>query len=126
MTEFSLYAVRIFCFNWETCLAFYRDQVGFPVSYEDSALGWAQMQLGSSYLGLEKCDPEDEESKSLVGRFVGTSVEVQDIAATYQELISRGVPFTSPPTKQPWGGTLAHFTDPDGNTLTLLGSNSDS
>ncbi len=29
--------------------------------------------------------------------------------------------FTMPPTKQPWGGVLAHLKDPDGNVLTLLG-----
>ncbi|MCC6917989.1 MAG: hypothetical protein IT548_02225 [Alphaproteobacteria bacterium] len=29
--------------------------------------------------------------------------------------------FLAPPERQPWGGTLAHFRDPSGNGLTLLG-----
>jgi predicted enzyme related to lactoylglutathione lyase len=28
----------------------------------------------------------------------------------------------APPEKQPWGGIVAHFRDPDGNVITLLGS----
>ena len=31
------------------------------------------------------------------------------------------VEFLAPPEKQPWCGSLAHFRDPDGNVLTLLG-----
>jgi predicted enzyme related to lactoylglutathione lyase len=70
---------------------------------------------------LERCDPDDEEAKDLVGRFVATSIEVQDVHATYARLSAKGVEFTSKPTKQTWGGTLAHFKDPDGNILTVLG-----
>jgi len=49
------------------------------------------------------------------------SLRVDDLAATYVELRAKGVTFTAPPEKQPWGGSLAHFKDPDGNILTLLG-----
>ena len=44
---------------------------------------------------------------------------VEDIDATYEELKSKGVEFEMTPTKQPWGGTLALFNDPDGNTFYL-------
>lgn len=122
MTDYRLYAVRVFSFNWEESLKFYRDQVGFEIAFADAEMGWAQFQLGSSYLGLERCDPDDEESKELVGRFVGTSIEVEDIHSVYDSLRRKGVEFTSAPQKQPWGGVLAHFKDPDGNIVTLLGS----
>ena len=39
----------------------------------------------------------------------------------YDALREKGVRFTAAPEKQPWGGTLAHFQDPEGNELTLLG-----
>src|SRR5690606_9442296 len=55
-----------------------------------------------------------------VGRFAGLSLEVKDIAAAHERLLAAGVEFTHPPTKQPWGGTLAHFKDPSGNVLTLV------
>jgi len=34
-------------------------------------------------------------------------------------LIKNGVEFTMTPTHQPWGGFMAMFKDPDGNTFYL-------
>ena len=57
----------------------------------------------------------------LVPQAVAVSQREVDVAATHADLAAKGVAFTSPPEKQFWGGSLAHFTDPAGNTLTLLG-----
>ncbi len=119
--SYTLYAVRVFSFKWQESFNFYKDVGGFPVSYVDESIGWAQFDLGGPSIGLERCNPEDPESIYLVGRFVGTSIAVDDIEAVYASLTAKGVPFVGPPEKQPWGGTLAHFKDPDGNTITLLG-----
>lgn len=121
MNDFRIYTVRVFSFNWDEALKFYRDVIGFPVTFSDPDMGWAQFQLGSVYLGLERCDRNDVEAQGLVGRFVGVSIEVNDIETVYDSLVLKGVDFISRPAKQPWGGTLAHFKDPDGNVLTLLG-----
>ncbi|MGD8415783.1 MAG: VOC family protein [Pseudomonadales bacterium] len=119
---YRLRSVRVFSLRWEETVAFYRDVVGFPVAFIGEAFGWAEFDLGSARLGLERCDPDDPEAQSLVGRFLGVSVAVDDIQATYEALTEKGVPFLGPPERQPWGGTLAHFSDPDGNVVTLLGS----
>jgi catechol 2,3-dioxygenase-like lactoylglutathione lyase family enzyme len=121
MTNYRLYAVRIFSLNWDQALTFYRDILELPLTFSDSDTGWAQFQLGSAHLGLERCDATDDETQELVGRFVGLSLEVDDIFSEYHHLCSKGVEFLGKPEKQPWGRTLAHFRDPDGNTLTLLG-----
>ncbi len=63
----------------------------------------------------------DGDDAHLVGRFVGASIEVDDIDKAYLELAGRGVAFEGPPEKQFWGGTLAHFKDRAGNILTLVG-----
>lgn len=42
-----------------------------------------------------------------------------DVAATAAELEARGVEFTQRAAKQPWGGTMALFRDPDGNGFVL-------
>lgn len=118
----KLYAVRIFSTQWDSALAFYRDQVGLPVYFVDDQLGWAQFDLGGAYLGLDRCDPDDPETADLVGRYAGVSIEVDDLNQAYETLMSRGVEFVSPPETQTWGGMLAHFKDPDGNVLTLLGT----
>ena len=106
---YRLYLIRVFSFKWEESRDFYKDKIGFPLHIEDEDLGWAQFDLGSAHLAIERCDRDDPESKELVGRFVGTSIEVEDIHGVYQSLRSKGVEFTSPPEQQPWGGTLGAF-----------------
>lgn len=119
---YKLYAVRIFSTDWETSTRFYEETIGFPLAFKDEKMGWAQFKLGGAYLGVERCDPNDTEATSLVGRFAGTSIQVDDIHVTYEQLRAKGVKFTSPPERQPWGGVLANFEDPDGNTITLIGN----
>ena len=117
----KLYAVRIFVHDWDTCCTFYRDTLQLRERFRDDDIGWAEYDIGGPCLGLERIDTIDEEGTALVGRFVGASLQVPDIDARYRALRARGVPFTAPPAIQPWGGKLAHFTDPDGNVLTLIG-----
>ena len=93
MSTYKLYAIRVFSFNWEESLSFYRDVVGFPLTFSDPDIGWAQFELGPAHLGLERCDPDDDEANELVGRFVGISIEVEDIAGTYDRLLAQGVEF---------------------------------
>jgi predicted enzyme related to lactoylglutathione lyase len=57
-------------------------------------------RIGSSFNGAFHCD---------------------DLDRTYQELVSRGVEFSKPPTRQPWGA-YASFKDPDGNEFVLSAS----
>ncbi|MDA0815141.1 MAG: VOC family protein [Chloroflexi bacterium] len=45
---------------------------------------------------------------------------VWDIQTAYEGMTSRGVEFIEPPTAYPWGGWIATFRDPDGNTIQLL------
>ena len=44
---------------------------------------------------------------------------VDDVDRACQELSARGVKFTKGPEDTPWGGRIALFEDPDGNTLQL-------
>lgn len=113
----KLYAIRIFTTDWNRSLKFYRDAIGLSLKLAEESVGWAEFDIGGSSLAIESIDPE---TKNLVGRFVGISLRVDDIEATYSELTGKGVVFTSPPEKQSWGGTLAHFKDPDSNVITLL------
>ena len=118
---YRIYAVRLFCLNWEETFTFYRDVLEWTPGFHDADMGWAEFPLEGTAIALERADPDDAEAASLVGRFVGVSLAVDDIDATFASLVERGVDFTGPPERQPWGGTLAHFRDPAGNILTLLG-----
>jgi len=115
-----LYAVRIFARDWDNVCRFYRDVLGLPERFKTD-MGWAEYDVGGPCFGIERLNPDDGEGEGLAGRMLGVSLRVDDIDATYEALRERGVEFISPPEKQSWGGSLAHFKDPEGNVLTLLG-----
>jgi len=48
------------------------------------------------------------------------NLEVADIRATHARLVKAGVAFSRAPERETWGGLVATFVDPDGNTLQLL------
>lgn len=62
--------------------------------------------------------PVYEEGK--IGRFTDIQLVTEDIKATHEELVGRGVTFTRPPEQMPFGGSNASFKDPDGNEFFLL------
>jgi len=117
----ELYTVRIFVNDWDAACAFYGESLALPERFRSDEMGWAEFEVGGASLGIERVEKGDEEGQALVGRFAGISLKVDDIDETYRSLTQRGVVFTEPPERQPWGGSLAHFKDPDGNVLTLLG-----
>lgn len=113
--------VRVFVADFEKSLAFYTDTLGMELDYTDQE-HWAQFVSGEDVsLAIEKCDPNHvEQGSKLVGRFIGVTLMVDDINAEYARLSAKGVKFSGEPAKQPFGGTLAHLHDPDGNVLTLM------
>ena len=117
----KLYAIRIFVDDWERSCDFYQNILKLQLKFADAAMGWAEFDVGEASLGIERAEKSIDAKEKLVGRFLGVSLQVDDIQSKYEELKAQGVEFPSPPEKQPWGGTLAHFKDPSGNTLTLLG-----
>jgi catechol 2,3-dioxygenase-like lactoylglutathione lyase family enzyme len=119
--NYKLSNVRVFVTDWDRAIRFYADTLEMGVAYRSDEMRWAQMATGESHLALESVDASDSEGRGLVGRFVGVSLQVADIFATYKFLTARGVEFVGSPEKQPWGGVLAHLRDPDGNILTLVG-----
>ena len=119
--DYRLYAIRIFTGDWPGLVAFYRDVLALPVKFYEQQYQWAEFDLGGASLAVEGIDPSIEENAMLMARFVGISIQVDDIQQAYQTLSAKGVEFTQAPEKQAWGGCLAHFKDPSGNILTLLG-----
>ncbi len=116
----KLYGIRIFVDDYQAARTFYAETLGLPVAWEMAEHGAMGVKVGDPELIVEAVAP-DGEYADLVGRFVGVSLRVDDIQATHVDLAEKGVVFTAPPEKQFWGGWLAHFKDPAGNVLTLLG-----
>ncbi len=112
-----LAAVRVFVEDLAEARRFYAEVLGLPFAWE--AAGAVGFDAGAILI-LEAAD-EEARREGLVGRFLGVSLEVADIAAVHAALSARGVAFLGPPERQGWGGTLAHLRDPSGNVLTLVG-----
>lgn len=115
-----LYGIRVFVGDFDRARRFYGETLELKENWAMPEAGAVGYDLESAELIVEQQDPDGDDA-DLVGRFVGVSIKVEDIDATYTRLMQRGVAFQGPPVKQFWGGTLAHFKDPAGNVLTLLG-----
>lgn len=48
------------------------------------------------------------------------NLAVTDIHAAHVRLTTVGVPCLRAPSPEPWGGIVATYSDPDGNTLQLM------
>ena len=98
-------------------LGFYRDLLGFSVTYEfpgpDGEPGYVGLELGPSHLGIGR-DPALTDPPS--ARF-SLWLYVDDCDATVDRLRAAGVTIVEEPADQPWGGRIARALDPDGNTL---------
>jgi len=101
---------NIFVSNIGESITFYRDVLGLKLNQADATHGYASFDAGPISFGIAQTD-----DASLIGRHTGLGFIVDDIDAVYGALKDKGVHFELPPTRQPWGGTLALFADPDGN-----------
>jgi catechol 2,3-dioxygenase-like lactoylglutathione lyase family enzyme len=113
-----LAAVRVFVANVDKATRFYRDSLGLDcVGQSKSA---AVFRVNDIDFIVEYANPAHPEGAEMIGRFTALSFAVGDCAGVVGKLTGIGVQFLGPAQKQDWGGTLAHFLDPDGNVLTLV------
>jgi len=98
--------------------AFYVEQIGFHEDIDarlSEQLRFVQLTPPASACSIVIGEGITHQE---AGSLEGLILVVQDIQATYDELIKRGVE-VSEPAKQPWGAIHADFLDPDGNRWTL-------
>lgn len=103
----------------DRALRFYTEKLGFRIMTDQDfspTQRWIELSIPGAETGVVLFTPEGQEDR--IGTFVNTSWEVDSIDKTYEELLSRGVEFTGPPQKQPWG-TFAIMKDSEGNQLVL-------
>ena len=104
----------MFVSDLERSVRFYTEVLGFRVKQVEKQFGYAAFEGGNISFALAETD-----DATLVGRHTGIGLIVDNIDTVYQALITKGVTFEMPPTKQPWGGILALLKDPDGNIFYL-------
>ena len=114
MSELRLSYVNVTVSDVDRAVVFFRDTVGLRLNFADAAFGYASFaNAGASFAVVQA--PEGEE----VGRHTGIGFTVENLDAAHASLVEKEVVFTRPPTREPWGGYMAIFADPDGNTYYL-------
>ena len=125
--------VSIFVLDQNSAHDFYVNKLGFKV-HTDAAMGpgkrWLtvtppdQPDLEISLMAIDEGMMFDEESAAKMRELVGKGTfgfgvfECNDLLATYEELSSKGVEFTKPPTQE-FYGFEALFKDDSGNWFSL-------
>jgi predicted enzyme related to lactoylglutathione lyase len=100
----------------ETLAAWYRDVLELPPVPE---MGEAAFSLGERTAFLIDGHSETR-GKAREPQRVLINFMVNDLASERQRLLERGVQFIRPPEREPWGGLITTFLDPDGNYLQLI------
>ncbi|MGB7442775.1 MAG: VOC family protein [Coleofasciculaceae cyanobacterium] len=115
---------RLLVINYEACLQFYQDILGFEVTYKDVDGEEADLKLGEMSLNIIKwqsmanlTDHPDKPSTTISDKIMLT-FETPDVEQTYQQLKAKGANFVTEPTFRPdWQVKTVYLRDPDSNLI---------
>jgi len=119
----------VYCDDLPRSLRFYRDLLGFRVTFshpEQGEPGFVALQLGEG-AELALADVRDPEAVPLHGKTVRPAsghgfelcVYADDVDDAVTALRAAGVPVLAEPADQPWGDRMAYVEDPQGNPVML-------
>ena len=111
--------------NYKACLEFYRDVLGFAVTFEGDR--YAELDTGTTKVSLlDRQKLPDIIGSSDVATYaksddrVALSFEVSNMDEVCQKLEAKGVTFVNSPWSLPdWGYKSTFFRDPDSNLIEL-------
>ncbi len=112
----GLAGVIVWTDDLERLLRFYRDVLGLTphsVRPDFVSFRWGDVRLGlgtHTHVAGRTAEPHR----------IMINLGVDDIHAQCELLRERGVVLEREPEREHWGGWVATFSDPDGNTLQLL------
>lgn len=115
----TVWYVNVFVRDFAGAIDFYEKRVGLPLKFRDDSYGYASFETPGAGFAVARVDGDDANSAALLSRHTGIALGVPDLDAAYEAMSARGVEFSMAPTRQAWGGVLATFVDPEGNTLYL-------
>lgn len=116
--QFARLGLILLTKNYKACVDFYTKTLGLPVMYEKDEPGSTLTccDFGGAYLMIETDGPEPAVMKSIEQNPTKLRFNVADVEATAVALRQKGVAIEV--ETYPWG-TIANFTDPDGNLCSL-------
>jgi lactoylglutathione lyase len=102
-------------------VAFFRDVVGLPLQFADESFHYARFDAGTVSFAVASGGPAEGPGEAGPDRLTGIGFVVEDVDTAWREMKARGARFTMDPSRQPWGGYMAMFADPEGNVFYLDG-----
>ncbi len=99
------YAIK-FVSDMDRAVKFYRDTLGLPLKFESP--GWSEFATGETTLALHPASAKNPAGAVELG------FTVANVEEFHRNMLSKGVRFSMPPTKQDFGGLLAQFADSEG------------
>jgi lactoylglutathione lyase len=103
----------VFASDMDRATAFYRDVLGFRVTFESPE--WTEFATGETTLALHKArdaaEPSAARSRAGTCQF---GMTVDDIDRFHDTVLAKGTTCIEPPHLQDFGGRLALYADPDG------------
>ncbi len=108
----------------EVSTRFWRDVIGAEFDHQSG--DYSQFRIGEVRLGLFQVDA----MAATLGREIQhpapgaagfeLGFQVDDVDATYDELVAAGATPITPPDDRPWGQRTAYVADPDGYLIELV------
>jgi len=105
------YAIH-FVADMDRAVSFYRDTLGLTLKF--ASPGWSEFATGETTLALHPASAQNPAGSTHIG-FTSAGID-----ALHQQLVSKGVAFTRPPTPE-HGVKLAEFVDSEGARCSLSG-----
>ncbi len=112
----KLSTLRIPCENLKNSELFYSNMLDMNKLFGSETEGFIGYQLENIQILLEL----EEKGEFECGRYLGFSLEVDDINEFYLVSKGKGVTFTGTPEKQAWGGLMTHVVDCNQNSFSIV------
>jgi predicted enzyme related to lactoylglutathione lyase len=111
--------INIHVQDFDRAIPFYRDVLGFELLFSDQGFHYARFKVGDLTLAVASGHGDEFTGHGAGDKLTGVGFVVKDVDAVARDLKSKGVRFTLEPGRQPWGGYMGMFADPEGNVFYL-------
>ena len=123
-----LFSFRLLVSNFGASVTFWREVIGLSLAYSDETMGYAYFETGSAGLELYSRDGfasalGEVRSAPAEGRQAVVTFKVEDVDATFADLVKRGAqPIANPKDRPQWRARTGHLADPDGYLVEIYSS----
>jgi predicted enzyme related to lactoylglutathione lyase len=102
--------------DFARAMDFYENALGLKLRHRDDKFGHGAFATDGALFSVQRVEGKQS---SMAGRQTGIGFGAADLDTECRRLSALGVKFTMKPERQPWGGYLSMFADPEGNVFYL-------